>query len=197
MSICLFGGTFDPIHTGHLIMAQGTLNEFDAIDKIVFIPSAKPPHKEIATCSSFQHRFTMTKKAIESNSNFSISKVENKRPGKSYSIDTIKFFRNNYKLNKDNLFFLIGEDSLVELDTWKAPQEIVSLATLLVIRRPNYQTEYKNPEYINKARFVDGVPLLDISSSLVRENISQGKSIKYLVPLTVEEYIKSYKLYQG
>jgi len=197
LSICLFGGTFDPVHTGHLIMAECAMNEIDDLDKIIFIPSARPPHKNEDDYTSFEDRFKMLKMAIQDNPQFLISDVENQMAGKSYSVRTIKYFREKYRIDTEELYFLIGEDSLVNLNTWKDPDKIIALATLLVVRRRCSNKKNSQAEYYQRSRFIEDAPYIDISSTMIRENVKSGKSVKYLVPDLVEEYIRNNHLYQS
>ena len=196
MSICLFGGTFDPIHTGHLIMAQWALNEVRNIDEVIFIPAARPPHKINHDYTAFEHRLAMVAKAIDDNPQFSVSDVESKMTGRSYSVRTIQYFRKKHNLDKDNLYFLIGEDSLVNLDQWKAPDQILSLASVLVIQRYGAQDKEKEAEYNDRVRILKNAPFLDISSTMIRESKKSGKTIRYLVPPVVEQYIDEHQLYR-
>ncbi|MCF7740692.1 MAG: nicotinate (nicotinamide) nucleotide adenylyltransferase [Candidatus Marinimicrobia bacterium] len=196
MSICLFGGTFDPIHTGHLIMAQWTLNAVRDIDEVIFIPAARPPHKINHDYSAFEHRLAMVEKAIDDNPQFYVSDVEGKMTGRSYSVRTIQYFRKKHNLDKDNLYFLIGEDSLVNLDQWKDPDQILALASVLVIQRLCAQEKEKKSEYKGRVRILKNTPFLDISSTMIRKSKRSGKTIRYLVPPAVEQYIDEHQLYR-
>mgnify|MGYP006284263039 CR=1 FL=1 len=196
MSICLFGGTFDPVHTGHLIMAECAMNELNNINKMIFVPSARPPHKDEDDYTPFQDRFKMLELAIKDNPKFFISDVENRMAGKSYSVRTIKFFREKYKIDEKELYFLIGEDSLINLNTWKEPDKIVALTTLLVVNRRCSNTNNQS-KYYNNSRMIQDAPYIDISSTMIRENVKTGKSVKYLVPDLVEEYIMTNHFYKN
>lgn len=178
-------------------MAEGVINEIDTLDEIIFIPSADPPHKNKHELANFSDRFKMVQAAIQDNSYFSCSDIENRLQGKSYSIRTIKYFRENYDLEKDELYFLIGEDSLNDLADWKSPAEIVSLCNLIVVaRRASNKKEYtKENKFYKEVQFVENVPFIDISSTMIRKQIQKNKSIRYLVPETVNHYISAKKMY--
>jgi len=195
LSICLFGGTFDPIHNGHLIMAQWTLNEVPDIDEVVFIPAARPPHKINHNYTPSEHRLAMVEKATNDNPQFSVSDVESKMSGPSYSVKTIKYFRKKYNFDKHSPYFLIGEDSLVNLDQWKEPEQILSLANVLVVQRFGDQIKERESKYKDKVHILQNAPYLDISSTLIRNINKSGKSIRYLVPSAVEQYIHDHHLY--
>jgi len=194
LSICLFGGTFDPPHLGHLIMAQAVLNQ-RAVDEIHFVLAANPPHKPKDNLLPFSQRLEMLKIAVDDYQEFKISTLENQRKGKSYSRDTILEYREKYHLGRAELLFLIGSDSLIELDQWKAPQEILRLAQVIVAVRPGFSKHKVNPDFIGQVEFIQA-PLVDISSSLIRQHIQEGLSIRFLVPSAVEEYIYQNKLYR-
>ncbi|RKY55103.1 MAG: nicotinic acid mononucleotide adenylyltransferase [Candidatus Neomarinimicrobiota bacterium] len=193
MSICLFGGTFDPPHIGHLIIAEFILSDLD-VDKIYFIPSSIPPHKQASSYSSTSSRVEMLQIAIKGTPAFQISDIELNRPGVSYSIDTIKQIKSRMNLSKEELYFLIGSDSLVEFQSWMNPEEILSLAQVIVAPRPLFTKDMVKPEFLEQVQFLN-TPQIDISSSMIRERVYEGKSIRYLVLIKVEEYIKKNKLY--
>jgi nicotinate-nucleotide adenylyltransferase len=190
MKIALFGGCFNPIHYGHLILAE-TSREYLNLDQVIFIPAGKPPHK-VSDLAPAEDRYQMVKLAIQNNKYFSLSPFELKSKGKSYTYKTINFFKRKYP--KDELFFLIGSDTLLEIDTWEKGTKILELCSFIVGMRPGVPTEKVKKEILKK---VTVFPLLglDISSKELREYIGEGKSIKYFVPGNVEEYIYQNRLY--
>ena len=195
MKVCLFGGTFDPIHIGHLIMAQSVLNEKElGLEQVVFIPAADPPHKKTAKYSSFQHRYNMLKKSLEGRSCFKVSNIENTLNGESYTINTVNYFLSEYDLEKDEIYLLIGEDSLVNFNTWKRPEEISGKVILLTIKRPGWKRDNVEKKFLKKTKFIDG-PEIKLSSTLIRDYVKTGKSIKYLVTDSVRDYINKNNLY--
>jgi len=191
MKIALFGGCFNPIHYGHLILAE-TAREYFHLDKIIFIPSGKPPHKSIDLAPSF-YRYQMVKLAIANNKYFSHSPVELKRKSKSYTYRTIEIFKKKYP--KDEVFFLVGSDTLFELDTWKKGRAILEFCQFIVGTRPGFLVEKVDKDILGRVSLFP-IPGLDISGQEIRERTRQGESIKYLVPEEVEKYIYKNKLYR-
>ncbi|UCE17645.1 MAG: nicotinate-nucleotide adenylyltransferase [Gemmatimonadota bacterium] len=190
--IGIFGGTFNPPHLGHLIVAEEVRQQC-SLHKIVFMPSARPPHKVHSPLIDSQHRFIMTQLAVRDNPNFEISDMEMKRHGKSYTIDTLKEFRNTYGSHAD-IFFIMGGDSIFEIDTWKKPEELLGLCHVIVTTRPGFDLTRVNDRFGDRIIFVD-VLNIDISSTDIRRRVREGRSILYLVPKGVEEYIRDEKLY--
>ena len=191
MRICLFGGTFDPPHIGHLLIAQ-TVCEAENFDKILFIPANKPPHKN--TITKVDHRLAMLNLAVKENPNFEISDVEIQRGGFSYTIDTLKEVRNNIINDEDELFYLIGSDSLLEFKNWKKPREILKESQVVVAIRPGFRPSDIPAWILHKIRFAN-IPRFEISSSNIRERWIENKTIRYLVTLPVWEYINEHRLY--
>ena len=189
----ILGGTFDPIHSGHLILAE-QLKEELKLQKVIFIPSANPPHKEDHPVSLAKDRLQMVKLAIRDNPDFLISDIELKRKGKSYTIDTLTQLKKLYK--DSELFFLLGSDAIDELPTWKEPDKIFQKVKVAIALRPG--CDRINPENrLVKKSLVIPINGLNISSTQVRERVREGKSIRYLVPRGVEEFIRSKKLYRS
>lgn len=193
MNICLFGGTFDPPHIGHLIIAESILSDLD-IDKIIFIPSSIPPHKPLHSYSSASSRVEMLQISIKGTPAFQISDIELNRPGASYSVDTIKQIKSQMSLSKEELYFVIGSDSLVEFQRWKNPHEILSLAQVIIAPRSLFTKDMVKPEFLEQVQFLD-TPQIDISSSMIRERVKEKKSIRYYVIPEVLEYIQEKRLY--
>ncbi len=208
--IGLFGGTFNPIHIGHLRGAEEIREAFN-LTVIIFIPSSIPPHKSPDELIDARHRFEMVKRAISKNQYFSIDDIELKRSGKSYSIDTINYYKKKYD---DPLYFILGGDAFEEIETWKDFENLFSLCNFIVMTRPGVKKEGLIPpdslkhlfrydkenqawrhESGNMLYFKE-ITFLDISSTKVRELIEKGKSIKYLIPPQVEEYINTHGLYK-
>ena len=197
--IGLIGGTFDPIHNGHLLLAENSRKVFN-LDKIIFMPAGIPPHKRDKHISSNVHRYNMTLLAINSNENFFLSDMELKKEGVSFTIDTIKYLKSNYR--DSEIYFILGSDSLFQIDTWKDYEELLTLCNFIVVARPHYNNEKLrnlvdnlNNLYNSSIHIVEG-PVLDISSSEIRDRVRKGLSISYLVPKPVEEYIYKHGLYK-
>ena len=194
VKIGLFGGSFDPIHYGHLQIAEWTKNKL-ALDKIIFIPAAIPPHKLRSVIASAEHRFNMTQLAIQDHPDFKISDVEINRKGISYTIDTIYYFREKHHLQKNEIFLLIGGDSLIDLPTWRFPDRIVENCTVVVYQRHGADLDVIPEKYVKKVRILE-TPLIDISSTSIREKIAAGTSISTQTSPSVAQYIEKHNLYR-
>ncbi len=191
MRICIFGGTFDPPHIGHLLVAQ-TVCEAENFDKILFMPANRPPHKD--NISEVDDRLAMLNIAIEGNPNFEISDMEIKRGGVSYTIDTLKAMKSNVIGQEDELFYLIGSDSLFELSNWKHPKKILKNCNVVVAIRPGFRPSDIPAWILHRIHFAN-IPRFQISSSNIRKRWRENKTIRYQVTLPVWEYINKHKLY--
>lgn len=189
----ILGGTFDPIHCGHLILAE-QLKEELKLQKVIFIPSAIPPHKENHPISSAADRLRMVKIAIRDTPDFLISDLELKREGKSYTIDTLSQLKRLYQ--DSELFFLLGSDAINELQDWKEPDKIFQKVKVVIALRPGFDRINPENRFVKKSLLIP-INGLNISSTQVRERVRQGKSIRYLVPAGVEEFIRSKNLYRS
>ncbi|MEW5767558.1 MAG: nicotinate-nucleotide adenylyltransferase [bacterium] len=190
IEIGVLGGTFDPIHYGHLLAAEMAREEL-GLKKVIFVPAASPPHKAEPEAAS-QDRYRMVDIAIKDNPYFFISDREMVRGGKSYSKDTLEEFKLEWG-PASRLFLILGADAALDLSTWKEIEDIPKLCQFVVINRPNFTLKV-DKSYLPYTRFLE-IPGLDISSTEIRNRIKQGRSIKYLVPAGVEEYIMTHKLY--
>lgn len=189
--IGVLGGTFDPIHMGHLVLAEQVREKFQ-LDRVIFIPSATPPHKTEQKLSLANHRFEMTKLALEGNLYFSVSDIELKRKGLSYTVETLRELKGLYK--DSEIYFLTGSDVLDEITTWRDPEEIYKLAKIVIAVRPGFN-KFDPEDHFAKKSIIAKITGVDISSTQIREKVRRGESIKYLVPSKVEEYIKKRNLY--
>ncbi|MCS7231062.1 MAG: nicotinate (nicotinamide) nucleotide adenylyltransferase [Elusimicrobiota bacterium] len=191
--IILFGGTFDPIHIGHLVLAE-TAFEFIKAKKVIFIPCYKPPHKIDFQLSDWRHRVNMIKLSTKGVKYFEISLFEIENEGISYTYITVDYFSKKYK--DSDLYFLIGYDSLLSLPTWENWRYIVEKVYFLVgDRNIEKKAEGELPEVILKKSIFFKSPIIEVSSTMIREKIKSKLSIKYLVPSSVENYIIKKKLY--
>ena len=186
-NICLFGGTFDPIHTAHLRIAEEALKKFH-LDQVLFVPAGNPPHKEAAGLTPYEDRFQMVKIACRPYAHFLASRLEAGR-GRSFTADTIKRVRKEIGPD-DRLFFLIGSDAFDELETWKGWQELVQLTEFIVVSRP--ENEYRIAEGA-RVQSLDGLSL-PVSSSTVRARLANGEETPELPP-EVRAYIEKRGLY--
>lgn len=200
--IGLYGGSFDPIHNGHLIVARAVAERL-GLDRVIFLPSAKPPHKETETLAAPAHRADMVKLAIEPEPAFEFSDFDLTREGPSYTIDTVAHFRNRFGADVE-LCWIIGADSLVELPAWHRVRELVDECRIVTAVRPGWtriEWEKLLPPLSDDqlTRLQDGVvetPMIEISSSDIRQRVRQGRSCRYLVPDRVHAYVDTHHLYR-
>ena len=188
--IGIYGGTFDPVHHGHLITAQ-SVRELRNLDKIIFIPSFISPHKEEFKISDAVHRINMLKIAIKNIDYFDWSDFEISRENVSYTIDTLHEMKKHY----DEIELILGADNMKTFYKWRSPEEIIKLATLIVLRR---RTDYEpggDNNYEKNAVFLE-TPRIDISGTIIRQRVRQGLPIDFLVTRGVKEYIYDLKLYK-
>jgi nicotinate-nucleotide adenylyltransferase len=191
MKVCLFGGTFDPPHIGHLLIAQ-TICEAESFDKILFIPVNIPPHKTVST--TLEDRLNMLDIAVEDNPNFEISDIEIKRGGVSYTIDTIMKVKKEYNIESNKLSYLIGSDSLLNFHNWKDPKKILEECQIIVAIRPGFRPSDIPAWILHKIQFAN-IPRFEISSTNIRTRWVENKTIRYMVTLPVWEYINRKKIY--
>ncbi|MFN4111351.1 MAG: nicotinate-nucleotide adenylyltransferase [Ignavibacteria bacterium] len=188
--VCIIGGSFNPIHIGHLILANTVLEKLN-LDEMIFVPCYIQPLKGDKDFASSTHRLEMVKLAIESNPKFTLSDIEINRKGKSFTVDTLKFFKKKY----ENLYFVIGADNIRDFHKWKEPDTILKTANLIVTNRGGINIRI--PEKIRGKKIIScTIPHIEISSTMIREKIRNGQSIKYLVPEAVENYIVQNNLYK-
>lgn len=193
MKTCLFGGTFDPPHFGHLIVAQ-TIFEAEHFDKIVFVPAHIPPHKKERKISSVALRLEMLKIATMDNPNFEISDIELKRGGISYSLETIHTYKEQTGLDREDLYYLIGSDSLKQFQTWQNPKAILEECQLIVAIRPGFRPSDIPNWILAKVQFAN-IPRIEISSTQIRARWVEDKTIRYMVTQPVWKYINKHNLY--
>jgi len=199
-AIGIMGGTFDPIHLGHLIAAEHVLDALK-LDKILFIPTGDPPHKKDRSITSPSHRMEMVRLAVLSNPKFMFSSIEVDRGGNTYTIDTLIQLKKIYGDNAE-YFFIVGTDSLCQLSSWKMPDELFKLCNIVAVNRGCYENiEFfhckEQLEKVYRAQIhVVEIPAIEISSTQIRNYVSQNHSIKYLVNEEVEEYIYKNQLYR-
>ncbi|MBC7286914.1 MAG: nicotinate-nucleotide adenylyltransferase [Armatimonadetes bacterium] len=192
----LMGGTFDPVHYGHLLAAEEARDRY-SLDLIVFVPNGVPPHKKGYPISDAEHRYNMCVLATASNPWFIVSREEIDRPGPSYSIDTIRAFRR--QIGPDvQLFFITGADAVLQLLTWRCPDAIIQESQVVAVHRPGFDLR-RLAEALGEERARRIIPLeapgVEISSTDIRQRVAQGRSIRYLVPESVEAYIRKMRLY--
>jgi nicotinate-nucleotide adenylyltransferase len=209
--IGLFGGTFDPIHVGHLRSAQEVHEAFQ-LERVIFIVAATPPHKLDRPIIATRHRWNMVKVAIAGNPCFALSDVEIRREGTSYSIETISYYHRHLK-EGERLFFIVGADAFLEIETWKDYPQLFTVCDFIVISRPTFdptqapvlasegfKTLDRGASFLHPSGhslYLFHVTPIGISSTNIRKAVREGRSINYLVPKEVGEYIAREGLYRG
>ena len=192
MKVGIFGGTFNPPHMGHLITLESVRDQLK-FDEVLFVPSSHPPNKPHSALASGHDRFEMTSLALRGNSSFKVSDIELRRRGFSYTVDTLKQLATEY--SGAELYFIMGADNYSEFESWKNPQEILTYADIVVMSRPGWDTASGKNIFSRSIQFLN-VPLIGISGTDVRRRIKLGRSVRYLVPGAVEEYIFQRNLYK-
>ncbi len=214
MKLGVLGGTFDPIHLGHLRTAEEIGQELN-LNKVYLIPSASPPHKTNDPLTPFHHRLAMTRRAVVDSPLLEAMDLEGRRPGLSYSIETLKEFHNIFSPDPE-LFFILGTDAFLEIKTWKEYRNLFDHAHFVIIQRAGYKAENLgsflfnvcagvkktgNPDVFiapsGKTIIIIVSTLMDISSTRIREMVAEGKSIHFLVPESVRGYIMQKGLYEN
>lgn len=189
MRIGILGGTFNPIHLGHLLLAEEVKNSL-YLDRVIFIPSYLPPHKKQEHLAPASDRLKMVELAISNNPDFFVSDIETKRKGKSYSIETLRELRNRFKAPRE-LFFIVGSDASTYLKDWKDIRQLFKLAKFVMAKRPGYALKKRYKDIITL-----NIKALDISGYEIRQRIKRNESIKYLVPEIVRDFIETKGLYK-
>jgi len=198
MNIGVLGGTFDPIHNGHLIVAEEARARVNLAETL-FVPAGQPWLKTDRPISAVEHRVEMVRLAIADKPYFKLSTVDIERADASYTIDTIADLQGQIGA-EDELFLILGWDSLAELPQWHEPSQLITMCRLVVVPRPGYprpklkKLEASIPGLSQRVMFMEG-PEIDISASLVRERVAKGLYVRHLVPEPVNRYIKQHKLY--
>lgn len=199
-AVGLMGGTFNPIHYGHLVAAEAARDAFN-LDQVIFIPSGQPPHKSNVFVADPEHRYLMTFLAIVPNQHFELSRVEIDRPGPSYTLNTLQHFAERDPAI--DWYFITGADAILDILTWHQPERLFGYAEFIAASRPGYSLDKiyaleqrLGREHMERIHPLE-VPALAISSSQIRERLRMGLSIKYLVPEAVEHYIAKNRVYQA
>ena len=192
MNVGLFGGSFNPPHVAHLIVAEVVRDQF-GLDKVWWIPNATPPHKPNDELVAVQHRLTMTERTVEGNPAFRVCGVEVERDGVSYTVETLRVLQDQHP---DTDFALIlGSDSLDHFADWHRPDEIAERVPLIVYKRPGAIESVANPRFANNVQYA-AAPVMEISGTEVRARRRADRSIRYLVPEAVRSYIHTHSLYR-
>ncbi len=198
MNIGVLGGTFDPVHNGHLVVAEEVKTRLNLVE-IIFVPAGQPWLKAERPISPAEHRLQMLRLALADKSYFKLSTIEIERTGPSYTVDTITELRGQLG-SEDELFFILGWDSLAELPQWREPSRLIKVCYLVAVPRPGYpRPKLKTLDVIirglSQRVMLMKKPEIDISASAIRERVARGLSVRHLVPEPVNRYIKEHKLY--
>lgn len=194
----VLGGTFDPPHIGHLVIAQEALTQL-GLSQVIFAPTRQPPHKIGNAITPIEHRLEMVRLAIAANPRFALSRVDVDRDGPTYTVDTIRLLRQEWGNNVE-IYFVMGLDSLANILTWHTPDELIRLCRLAVFNRPGFsanvgELELKLPGLSERVDLLAS-PALDIAASDLQRRVRAGQSIKHLVPDAVAAYIAEHGLYR-
>ena len=200
MRLGILGGTFDPIHFGHLLAAEEARVGL-RLDKVLFAPAGDPPHKQGYAILPVTHRLKMVRLAIADNPAFDISTVDIDRPGPHYTLDAIRLIRDEWGTGADETFFIMGADSLLHLLAWHQPDQLIERCRLAVVTRPGYRADLGKlkealPDIKRRLDWLE-MPVLGISSSDLQRRVRDGRSIRYQVPAAVAEYVTEHGLYRG
>jgi nicotinate-nucleotide adenylyltransferase len=198
MRVGILGGTFDPVHLGHLIIAEEARSCL-VLHRMAFVPAGQPPHKLDRTITGTEQRLHMLREAIAGNPCFELSRVDIDRPGPCYSVDTVRLLQELWGADTE-IHFLVGSDSLAEMPTWHHPERLIQLCRIVAVRRPGYEIDLGAldraiPGAAARIEMLDA-PVLDISSTEIKLRVREGRSIRYLVPAPVERYIYEHGLYR-
>ena len=198
MRLGILGGTFDPIHFGHLLAAEEVRVAL-RLDQVLFAPAGDPPHKQNNSILSVAHRLAMVRLAIADNPAFVISTVDVDRPGPHFTVDMVQLLREQWGTGADSTSFIMGADSLAQLLTWSQPDRLIELCRLAVVARPGYRADLAEleatlPGVGHRLDWVE-MPVLGISSSDLQRRVREGRSIRYQVPASVAGYVAKHRLY--
>jgi len=193
--IGVLGGTFDPIHYGHLAAAEEARAKL-SLREVIFVVVGLPPHKLDEEITPAEHRYAMVELAIASNPYFSLSRIDIDRPGPSYTVDTIALLQQQ---RTEEIYFIMGMDALMEIDTWHQPQRLIQLCRLVAVERPDFvpdlgRLEAAVPGIAARTEIIE-MPQMEISSTDLQRRVREGLPIKYQLPPQVEEYIYQHRLY--
>jgi nicotinate-nucleotide adenylyltransferase len=202
MRIGVFGGTFDPVHYGHLILAE-QCREQGRLDQVWFVPAPRPPHKADRPLTRYDQRVEMLALAVAGNPTFRVDEIEKERTGPSFTVDTLAAFQTEYP--QDEFFLLVGSDTLQDLPHWHDPVGVLRRAGLMVMMRPGHpllsaeelRASVPLPADVPLRMEVAETPLIDISSRDLRRRVVLGRSLRYFLPRAVEVYIQEKQIYRG
>lgn len=188
----LMGGTFDPVHHGHLVAAEEARVALE-LDRVLFVPAGQPWQKDDRTVTPPQDRYEMTVRAVQDNEHFEVSRVDLDRDGPTYTVDTL---RSIAAIEPGaELFFITGADAILQILTWKDPEEALALATFVAVSRPGHDLAALDALAVARDVVRLEIPALAISSSDIRRRVAEGRPIRYLLPEAVRDYVDRHRLY--
>ncbi|SHE77189.1 nicotinate-nucleotide adenylyltransferase [Seinonella peptonophila] len=193
MRIGILGGTFDPIHIGHLLMAEQALQAYQ-LNEVWFIPAATPPHKIGRSITAAHHRLEMVRLAVLEHPQFRVNELEYHRPGPSYTVETIENLHSIYSEN--DFFLIIGADTVIDLPNWYKIEKILQMTQVIGIHRPGVDLSKISPSVAPAIRWVEQGIEINISSSFIRKHIHNSRVLRYVVSERVYQYMKEYSLYE-
>ncbi len=191
MRLGLFGGSFDPLHVGHLLAASESADRL-GLDRVEFVTAARPPHKRPVAPAEARHEMVVL--ATARDERFFPSRLELDHPGPSFTVDTLRRARRRWP--EAELFFITGADAYRDVGTWKEPEALVQLAQMVAVSRPGYDLARLDPFFRERVLLIE-IPGYEVSSTEVRRRVAEGRSIRYLVPFEVEVYIEKHGLYRA
>ncbi len=191
MRLGLFGGSFDPVHLGHLLAASESADRL-GLDRVEFVTAARPPHKRPVASPEARHEMVVL--AVGRDARFFASRLELDYPGPSFTVDTLRRARRRWP--EAELFFITGADAYRDVETWKEPEALFELATMVAVTRPGYDLKRLAPFFRERVRVLE-IPGYEVSSTEIRRRVAAGRSIRYLVPFEVEVYIEKHGLYRS
>jgi nicotinate-nucleotide adenylyltransferase len=192
MDVGLFGGSFNPPHVAHRIVAEVARDQF-GLNEVWWIPNATPPHKSSDELADVEHRLEMTKRVVSGNSSFRLCDIEIERAGVSYTVETVRALQTQH--SDTDFCLIIGSDSLDHFDEWHRPDEIAERIPLVVYKRPGVIDTVPDPQFARHVRYV-AAPVMEVSGTEIRSRRRAGRTIRYLVPEEVYTYIKNNGLYR-
>jgi nicotinate-nucleotide adenylyltransferase len=191
----LFGGTFDPIHNGHLLTLKAAASEL-ALHRVLIVPNPFPPHKPSRLLTPYAHRREMVRLALQDFPEFALATIEEESEGPAYTIDTVRKVRSRLKVDSADCWLILGADSLAEIENWKDPDELYCDCRVAVLPRPGWDLRRAPERFLKRTRILH-TPEIAVSASEIRARIASGESIRDLVPPAVEAYIQRHKLYRS
>ncbi len=197
MKLAIMGGTFNPVHIGHLVCAEEAVSQY-GLDRVLFMPTGLPPHKEIQNGAGPEDRYRMCVLAIGGNPRFEVSRYEIDKQQVSYTVNTVRHFRR--QMPEAELYFITGADAVLEILEWKDPQDLLMMATLIAATRPGYPLDKISGSLSrflteNRVKIME-IPGIGVSSTMIRRRVSERMSIRYLVPEGIRQYINKEGLYR-